>query len=125
MRAPVYRHVDGQSTVAGVGLNAFIGLLGASLAAIQFLPFLWSVLAIGVVYGLVRLAARGKPPLHWQHLAVFHVRGAVAAGRLSASARCRLPQFPYGPYASRARIRNPQPLSPEGERRPTKRRRSR
>jgi hypothetical protein len=80
--------VDGQSTVAGVGLNAFIGVLGASLAAIQFLPFLWSLLAIGTVYALVRLAGRGKPPLHWQHLAVFYVRRALARGRLSAAARC-------------------------------------
>jgi hypothetical protein len=101
MRAPVYRHVEGQSTVAGVGLNAFIGLLGASLVAIQFLPFLWSLVAIATAYGLVRLAGRGKPPLYWQHLAVFHVRRAAAGGRLSAAARCRVPQFSHGPYVSR------------------------
>ena len=38
MRAPVYRHVDGQSTVAGVSLLSFVALLGVALVAIQLLP---------------------------------------------------------------------------------------
>ena len=101
MRAPVYRHVDGQSTVAGVSLNGFIGLLGVALAAIQFLAFAWSLAVIVSAYALLRLAGRGKPPLYWQHLVVFHVRRALAGGRLSSTARARIPQYPCGPYLFR------------------------
>jgi hypothetical protein len=101
MRAPVYRHVDGQSTVAGVSLNGFVGLLGVALAAIQLLAFGSSLAVIAGTYALLRLAGRGRPPLHWQHLVVLHVRRAVAGGRLSAAARARVPQFPHGPYLFR------------------------
>lgn len=101
MRAPVYRHVDGQSTVAGISLNGFIALLGVALAAIQLLAFGPSLAVIAGTYALLRLAGRGKPPLHWQHLAVFYARRALAGGRLSAAARARLPQYPFGPYLFR------------------------
>lgn len=101
MRAPVYRHVDGQSTVAGVSLNGFIALLAVALGAIQLLSFGGSLAAIAGTYAAMRLAGRGKPPRYWQHLVVFHVRRLIAAGRLSAAARTRVPRFPYGPYLFR------------------------
>jgi hypothetical protein len=101
MRAPVYRHVEGESTIGGVSLHGFIGLLGVALAAIQFLPFVPSVLAVGGAYAVLRIASTGKPPLHWQHLLVFHCRRWAAGGRLLAAARCKSPRFPFGRYLSR------------------------
>jgi hypothetical protein len=107
MRAPTYRHIDGQNTLGGLSLHGFIGLLAVSLAAIQFLPFLGSLIAVAAVYVGLRLASSGKPPLYWQHLIVFHTRRWLAGSRLSAAARCRCPQFPFGPYASRDLGRSP------------------
>lgn len=101
MRAPVYRHIDGQSSVAGVSLTGFIALLGVSLAAIQLLAFGPSLAVIGGAYAMLRLAGRGRPPLYWQHLVVFHVRRTAAGGRLSAAARARVPQYPFGSYLFR------------------------
>lgn len=101
MRAPVYRHVEGESTIGGISLNGFVGLLGIALAAIQFLPFLASLIAVGGAYAALRLASSGKPPLFWQHLLVFHCRRWATGSRLSAAARCRSPQFPFGHYRSR------------------------
>lgn len=101
MRAPVYRHVEAQNTIAGISLNGFILVLGVAFAVIQLLGVLSSLAAIAGTYGALRLAASGRPPLHWQHLAVWHVRRRLLGGRLAAAARARTPQFPFGPYASR------------------------
>ena len=101
MRAPVYRHVDGRSTIAGLGLNGFIAMLAVALAAIQLLPLGSSLLAITGTYAAMRLAASGRPPLFWQHLVVWKVRQLATGGRLSAAARCCSPQFPFGLYQSR------------------------
>jgi hypothetical protein len=105
MRAPVYRHIEGRSTIGGLSLNGFIALLGVALAAIQWLPLGSSLLAICGTYAALRLAASGRPPQFWQHLAVWRVRQLAAGGRLSAAARCRSPQFPFGPYQSRPSVR--------------------
>ena len=101
MRAPVYRHVEGRSTIAGLGLNGFISMLAVALGAIQLLPTASSLVAITGTYAALRLAADGKPPLFWQHLAIWKVRQLATGGRLSAAARCRSPQYPFGPYQSR------------------------
>jgi hypothetical protein len=98
MRAPVYRHVEGRSTIGGLGLQAFIAVLGVAFLAIQWLPPGSSVLAIAGSYLLLRLSGLGRPPLYWQHLLVFHVRRRWWGSRLSAAARARTPQFPFGPY---------------------------
>jgi len=100
MRAPIYRHVEGRSTIAGLSLNGFIAMLAVALAAIQLLPLGSSLLAIAGSYFVLRLAGSGKPPMYWQHLAVWELRRLASAGRLSAAARSRAPQFPFGPYHS-------------------------
>lgn len=110
MRAPVYRHIEGRSTIGGLSLHGFIALLGVALAAIQLLPFLPSLLALAGAYLGLRLAASGKPPLFWQHLLVWKARQFANGGRASAAARCRAPRFPFGPYLARPRpprIRHP------------------
>lgn len=104
MRAPVYRHVEAQSTIGGVSLNGFVALLGLAFAAIQLLTFLTSVAVIAGAYVALRLMGRGKAPLYWQHLAIWHLRDR-RGGRLSAAARARTPQFPFGPYVLRDRAR--------------------
>lgn len=101
MRAHVYRHVEGQSTIGGVGLSAFVAVLGVAFGAIQLLSFGPSLLAIAATYVGLRVMGQGRPPLFWQHLLVFKLRQRLAGGRLCARARCRSPQFPFGPYRSR------------------------
>lgn len=106
MRAPVYRHVESQSTVAGLTLNGFVALLGVSFAAIQCLNSGASLAVVGGTYLALRLMGRGKPPMYWQHLANWHLRASRTGGRLSAVARARTPPFPFGPalYRDRGRI---------------------
>lgn len=103
MRAPVYRHVEAQSTIAGLTLTSFAGLLGVTFAAIRFLSFGGSVLAVSATYLTVRLAGRGKPPMFWQHWLVWHLRQRRFAGRLSAAARSKTPRFPFAPLRFRDR----------------------
>lgn len=110
MRAPVYRHIEGRNTLGGLSLNGFIALLGVALVAIQLLPFASSLLAVVGTYVLLRVASSGRPPLFWQHLALWRVRQRFTAGRLCAAARCRSPQFPFGPYQSRDVARVPHPV---------------
>jgi hypothetical protein len=101
MRAPVYRHAEASSTVLGLTLPGFLGVLGAAIPAIQLLGPGSSLLAIAALYVALRIASRGKPPMHWQHLVLWHARRRAAGGRFSAAARCQSPQFPFGPYVSR------------------------
>lgn len=107
MRAAVYRHVEGQNTIAGVSLTGFLALLAVALVAIQFLSFAPSLLTIASAYAALRIASSGKPPLYWQHFIVWHARRITSGGRLTAAARCHSPQFPFGPYASTDVRRSP------------------
>jgi hypothetical protein len=105
MRAQTYRHVESQSTIGGLSLNGFVALLGLAFAAIQWLSFVASVAVIAGTYLALRLMGRGRPPMYWQHLAVWHVRRVRARGRVSAAVRATSPQFPFGPYEFRDRRR--------------------
>lgn len=97
MRAPVYRHLEGKQSVAGVSLQGFLALLGVTLAAVQLLPFVPSLLTVGAAYLALRLAGHGRPPQYWQHFVIWKVRQFSTGGRLSAAARCSTPAFPFGP----------------------------
>jgi hypothetical protein len=103
MRAPVYRHVEAQSTLAGLTLTSFAGLLGVAFAAIRFLSFGGSLAVVLGTYLAVRLAGHGRPPMFWQHWLVWHARRARFQGRLSAAARSGSPRFPFGPTHFRDR----------------------
>lgn len=102
MPAPVYRHIESTSTIAGLSLNGFVALLGTAFAAIQVLEFGGSLAIMIAVYVTLRLMGRGRPPLYWQHFVLWHVRQRRTSGRLSSAARGRSPQFPFGPYVIRA-----------------------
>ncbi len=105
MRAPVYRHIEGQSTVAGLGLTSFLALSGGAFLAIQVLDFASSMAVLLGAYVALRLMGSGRPPSYWQHLVVFHVRRVRDKGRVSAAERAATVQFPFGPYEYRDRAR--------------------
>jgi hypothetical protein len=103
MRAPVYRHVEAQSTIAGLTLTSFAGLLGVTFAAIRLLNFGGSLAVVLGAYLAVRIAGHGRPPQFWQHWLVWHLRRRRFAGRLSAAARAKTPSFRFGPTLYRDR----------------------
>lgn len=105
MRAPVYRHIESTSTLVGLSLNGFVALLATAFAAIQLLDVGASLGLIVVAYLALRLMGRGRPPQYWQHLVLWHARQRRTGGRLSAAARARTPEFPFGPYLIRAEDR--------------------
>jgi hypothetical protein len=49
----------------------------------------------------IALLNHGKPPQHWAHWLAFQLRRKFCGNVLSAAARSRAPQFPFGPYRSR------------------------
>ena len=101
MRAPVYRHIEAESSIAGLSLPAFLVVLGMSFVAMQFLGGPSAFTVVAAVYGLLRLASHGRPTLYWQHFFVWHFRRLSAGQRLSAAARARVPAFPFGTHESR------------------------
>jgi len=104
MRAAVYKHVEATSTIAGLSLNGLLAVLGVSFPAMYLLSTGASLLAIAGTYVLLRVAGNNRPPMYWQHWAVWHVYRLWCGGRRSAAARVRVPQFPYGAYESRDRV---------------------
>lgn len=101
MRAPVYRHVEAESTIGGLSMNGLLLVLGIAFPAIYLLSTLGSLAVIFGTYVVLRLLSRGRPASYWQHWILHHVRGRTLMGRVSAMARTRAPQFPFGPYRSR------------------------
>jgi hypothetical protein len=103
MEAPVYRHAELRATLFGLNFPGdFFFVLVASylwLMVLRPLPFL---LAVALTHGSVALLTTGRPPQHWQHWLAFHMRRCLHGGELSAAARSRAPQFPFGPYRSAA-----------------------
>ncbi len=101
MEAPVYRHADSRATLLGLNFPGdFFVVVVASylwLMLLRPLPFL---LAVAGTHVTVALLNSGRPPQHWQHWAAFHLRRLLNGGALSAAARSRAPQFPFGPYRS-------------------------
>lgn len=102
MRAPVYRHVDSESTIAGLGVTSFLFLMGGAFAAIQLLTFLPSMVVLTSTYAGLYWMGRGRPARYWQGWLLWHLRARLTDGRLSAVERSRSPQFPFGPYVFRA-----------------------
>jgi hypothetical protein len=101
MDAPVYRHADSRATLLGLNFPGdFFVVVVASylwLMLLRPLPFLG---AVATTHLVVALLNSGRPPQHWQHWLSFHLRRRLHGGELSAAARSRAPQFPFGPYRS-------------------------
>jgi hypothetical protein len=101
MEAPVYRHAELRATLLGLNFPGdFFFVLVASyfwLMVLRPLPFL---LAVALTHASAALLNTGRPPQHWQHWLAFHLRRHLYRGELSAAARSRAPQFPFGPYRS-------------------------
>jgi hypothetical protein len=94
MRAPVYRHIESDSTVAGLTLHELVFVLGLAFLATATLSFVGSLLAILIAYVALRLLRRGRPPMYWQHAVIWHLRRLRYRGWLSSTARSRTPAFP-------------------------------
>jgi hypothetical protein len=103
MEAPVYRRADSRATLLGLNFpgDFFIVVVASYLwlMLLRPLPFL---LAVAITHAAVALLNRGRPPQHWQHWLAFHLRRLLHGGTVSAAARSRAPQFPFGPYRSAA-----------------------
>jgi len=95
VRAPVYRNVEAKNTIAGVSMTGFILLLGCAYPFIASLPPGSAILAMSVVYVLMRVAGHGRPAMFWQHFFVWKMRECIAGRRLSAAARASTPRFPF------------------------------
>jgi hypothetical protein len=108
MDAPVYRHADTRTTLLGLHFpgDFFVVLVTSYLwlMVLRPVPFL---LATAATHAAVALLNRGRPPLHWPHWLAFRVRRALYRGEVSAAARSRAPQFPFGPYRSTSGSRVP------------------
>ena len=101
MLAPVYRHLDAPSTFLGLAFPMeWLAVLGAGwLGTALGAPNVGATVALAI-YLVIRISSRGRPEGHLQHLVLWRVRQAVAAGRLSAAARGRAPRFPHGAQAA-------------------------
>lgn len=99
MFAPVYRHLDTPSTFLGLAFpTEWLAVLGAGWVGTALgAPNIGAGAALGI-YGVIRVAAHGRPEGHLQHWLQWRVRQAVSGGRLSAAARSRSPRFPFGAY---------------------------
>ncbi|MGO9829688.1 MAG: hypothetical protein ACLPJH_06070 [Myxococcaceae bacterium] len=101
MDAPVYRHADARATLLGLNFPVdFFVVVVASYLWLMVLRPLAFLLATASTHAAVALLNRGRPPQHWAHSLSFQLRRLLFAGELSAAARSRAPQFPFGPYRS-------------------------
>ena len=101
MDAPVYRHADGRQTLLGLSFPGdFFVVVVASYVWLVLLPPAGFLLAAGATHASIALLNFKKPPQHWAHWLGFHLRRVLYGGHLSAAARSRAPQFPFGPYRS-------------------------
>lgn len=88
MRAPVYRSIDTGNTFLGLAFpSEVLVVLSVFWGTAVTLPPGTGLLITLASYVLLRVATAGKPPLHLQHLALFHVRRAVHGGRFAPGAR--------------------------------------
>jgi hypothetical protein len=99
MEAPVYRHADSRATLLGLNFPGdFFAVVVTSYLWLMLLRPLPCLLAVAATYAAVALLNTGRPPQHWQHWLAFQLRRLLYRGELSAAARSRAPQFPFGPY---------------------------
>lgn len=106
MEAPVYRHADARVTLLGLNFPGdFFLVVVTSYLWLMLLRPLAFLLAVALTHAVVALLNSGRPPQHWRHVLAFHLRRTLYRGVLSAAARSRAPQFPFGPYCSAARGR--------------------
>ena len=103
MHAPVYRSLEASTKFLGLVFPSEVLLMTALfIASTRLLALGPQALVMIAAYLLIVLTGLGKPPLHKQHLALFHVRRLVWGGRFSAAARAvSHAHCPFATYASR------------------------
>ena len=88
MRATVYRSIDTANTILGLAFpSEVMVILGVYWVTAVLLPPGTGLLITLASYVVLRLLTAGKPSMHLQHLALFHARRGVHAGRFSPGAR--------------------------------------
>ncbi len=88
MRATVYRSIDTANTFLGLAFpSEVLVIMVAYYAAMLTLPPGTAGLVTIACYVALRVLTMGRPPLYLQHLALFHARRALSAGRFSPAAR--------------------------------------
>lgn len=100
MRARVYRNIDTTSVVLGLAMPYEAGAVGlVAVLGIAWAPPLPTIITTALVYSLIRLGGRGKPPGYLQDLIPFSMRRLLGGGRFSAAARTRgQPRFPFATH---------------------------
>lgn len=107
MDAPVYRHAELRATLLGLNFPGdFFFVVVASYLWLMVLKPLAFLAAVAGTHGAVALLNSGRPPQHWQHWSAFHLRRLLYRGEMSAAARSRARQFPFGPYRRSADARS-------------------
>lgn len=99
MRATVYRSIDTANTFLGLAFpsEVLVVMVAYWVAAVTLPIGTAALVTLGAYVGL-RLATMGRPPLHLQHLALFHARRVMSAGRFSPAARAASHKcFPFAP----------------------------
>lgn len=97
MRAAVYRSIDSANTFLGLAFPTEVLVILAVFwgTAVTLPPGTGLLITLGA-YVLLRVLTAGRPPLHLQHLALFHTRRALHSGRFSPGARSSArPAFPF------------------------------
>lgn len=97
MRATVYRSIDTGNTFLGLAFpSEVLVVLAVFWGTAVTLPPGTGLLITLTSYVLLRVLTAGKPPLHLQHLALFHARRAFHGGRFTPGARAASHQvFPF------------------------------
>jgi hypothetical protein len=102
MRAPVYRNIETQNTLAGLSFpTEVLVVLGAFWGSMVALPPGLALLTTGAVYAAIRVVGYGRAPFFLQHFVAFQARRIAAGGTLSAAARSPAPKFPFAVYVGR------------------------
>ena len=99
MRATVYRSIDTANTFLGLAFpSEVLVVLATFWATAVTLPPGTGLLITIASYVVLRVMTMGRPPLHLQHLALFHARRGLNAGRFSPGARAAShTRFPFAP----------------------------
>ena len=88
MRATVYRSIDTANTFLGLAFpSEVLVVLATFWATAVTLPPGTGLLITIASYVVLRVLTMGRPPLHLQHLALFHARRGLNAGRFSPGVR--------------------------------------
>jgi len=102
MRAPVYRSLDAKNTLAGLSFPTEFGVvMGVYWLGVFFLSGTATALLVGGVYVAIWSLNHTRSEGFLQDYITWQLRRLIGGGRLSAAARARVPECPFGEYEYR------------------------